>query len=153
GAIRARTDGGQIRIAHVTEPTDLAVGAGAISLAGIEAPVRVSTAMGSITAWLSPLFPGGAASSHAHAGRGHGRGGDRGLHRSVLASGDGDVTVYLPRQLAVTIDAQIEHGGDHHLIADQGLPVEVKYASSVDGTTLHAVAAVNGGGPVLHLET
>jgi TonB family protein len=148
GMIRTHTGGGELRIAHLTEATQLTSGDGAISLAGVDAPVRVSTSSGSITAWLSPRFPANdAAQDDPEATQ-------RARHTSasVLASGQGDVIVYLPRQLAVTIDARIERGSDHRIVADPGLPLEVNYEEAAGGSAVRALATMNGGGPLLHLE-
>ncbi len=89
GAIRARTGGGGIRIARLSGPTNLDSNEGGIFLAGVAAPLHAATAAGSITAWFSPAF------GSAEAG-------------SELSSRQGNIVVYLPREMALTIDALVE---------------------------------------------
>ncbi len=148
GTIRTRTGGGELRIARLTEPTQMTSGDGAISLAEVEAPLRVSTSAGSITAWISPHFPTGDP------GQTDPEAIQRARHQgaSELVSGQGDVIVYLPRQLAVTVDARIERSSDHQIVADPGLPIEMNYEETAGGAAVRVVAAMNGGGPILHLE-
>lgn len=134
GAIRAQTGGGGIRVAQVTAPTELETGAGSIHLMRIAGPVRASTSSGNITAWFasSGKLPGG----------------------SQLVCGQGDIVVFLPRNLAVTIDATIEMAADHRVIADPGLAVNVRSdRTGPRGRTLRAAAELNGGGQVLELRT
>jgi TonB family protein len=143
GAIHARSGGGGVRIAHVAGPTVLDSGDGGIFLADVAAPLHASTATGAITAWLSPQFGGGTLTS-----------GERAV--SELTSGQGDIVVYLPREIAVTIDAQIGQGSDgrsdHRIVADPSLPIKVSYQQDAAGHALRAQAALNGGGRVLHLK-
>ena len=49
--------------------------------------------------------------------------------------------VYLPRQIAVTIDAFVEQG--HRIVADPAFPVKVRAERSAAGNALHAQAAAN----------
>jgi len=144
GAIRAHSGGGGIRIARLAGPTQLASSDGGISLAGVEAPLRVSTATGSITASFSPFFS--ADSERAPGIR-------RPAEISELASGQGDIIVYLPREIAVTIDARIADGSDHRIVADPSLPLRVSYEDSAAGRIVHGTCAVNGGGQVIRLRT
>jgi protein TonB len=145
GNIRTRSGGGGVRIARVAGPTVLDSGDGGVFLADVTAPMHASTSNGTITAWLSPRF-GGAPSTNATV--------------SELTSSQGDIVVYLPREIAVTIDAQIERNSDRstnqnqnrRIVADPSLPLKVAYQPSGADHTLHAQAALNGGGPVLHLK-
>jgi TonB family protein len=157
GAIRAHTGGGGIRIGRLAGPTQLDSSDGRIFLAGVEAPLRASTETGTITAWFSPLFGAPSAVSLSGASA---LVGNRLAHRSPpeehsseLASGDGDIIVYLPRKMAVTIDALVEHGSDHRIVADPSLPLKMSYEDSAAGRALHGEGTLNGGGEVLHLKT
>ena len=40
-----------------------------------------------------------------------------------LDSSDGDIVVYLPRQLPVTIDAQMQMADEHRVIVDPAFPL------------------------------
>jgi TonB family protein len=134
GAIRARTGGGGIRIQHVVAPTELETGGGSILLTQVQAAVRASTGAGTITAWFTS-------------------GGKR-VGASQLESGQGDIVVYLPKELPVTIDATIEPAGEHRIEADPTLPLQVTYLNSgPGGRAVRGKCAVNGGGEVLRLKT
>lgn len=152
GVIRAHTGGGGIRIARLAGPTELNSSDGRIFLAGVEAPLRASTTTGTITAWFSPMF--GEPSALPWSGVAAQP--ERRLHSqarsSELASGEGDIIVYLPREMAVTIDALVEHGSDHRIVADPSLPMKMSYEGTASGRAVHGECALNGGGEVLHLK-
>jgi putative adhesin len=134
GLVRAKTGGGGIRVVRVSGPTHLETGGGSIYLTEVDGAVRASTGTGGITAWfVSPPKQTGACD---------------------LQSGDGDIIVYLPRQLPVTIDAQIQHGNEHRVFADPAFPLRVSYDDASDGSRrVRAEGALNGGGEVLRLRT
>jgi TonB family protein len=144
GAIRARTAGGGVRIDHIAGPTTLDSSDGGIFLAGVQAPLHASTRAGAITASFSPLFGDSAAAAPdpAHAAT-----------FSQLASVQGDIIVYLPPKMALTIDALVEHGSDRRIVADPSLPLRVRYENSANGRVLRGQCDFNGGGRVLHLQT
>jgi hypothetical protein len=134
GLVRAKTGGGGIRVVRVSGPTNLETGGGSIYLTQVDGLVKASTGAGGITAWFvsSPKQPG----------------------TCDLQSGDGDIVVYLPRQLSVTIDAQIQQGNEHHVIADPAFPLKVSYDETSNGShRIRAEGALNGGGEVLRLRT
>jgi putative adhesin len=134
GIVRAQTGGGGIRIVRSIGPTRLDTGSGAIYLTQAENAVRASTGAGGITAWFS-----------------------RGAKLSGpcrLEAGEGDIYVYLPKLLAITVDAQIELGGDHRVIVDPGLPLKVIYGDREEGNNpIRAEGSLNGGGETLVLRT
>lgn len=72
---------------------------------------------------------------------------------SQLASGQGDIIVYLPRMIAVTIDAQVDDASSHRIVADPSLPLRVNYANSAGRRGVHGECDLNGGGEVIHLKT
>ena len=134
GAIRAQTGGGGIRVARLAGPTQLETGDGSIYLTQVQSPVRASTGTGGITAWFVPEAKLASASE--------------------LESGDGDIVVYLPKWLPLTIDAQIQLGDEHHVIADPAFPLKISYVGSEGGArVVHAEGLLNGGGGVLKLRT
>ena len=110
GVVRAKTDGGGIRLSRVSGPTNLQAPDGSIYLTQVDSAVQATTRTGGITAWFV------AASRQANA--------------SEFTSGDGDIVVYLPRDLPVTIDARIQKGTEHHVIADPAFPLKVSYDDS-----------------------
>ncbi len=147
GLVHARSGGGGVHVAHVAGPTVLDSSDGGIFLADVAAPLHASTTTGSITAWFAPQFRGTVGSSGGAANAGAARA------ASELASGSGDIVVYLPREIAMTIDAQIAQGSPHRIVADPALPVKVSYQQASSGHALYALATFNGGGPVVHLKT
>ncbi len=134
GVVRAKTDGGGIRLSRVSGPTNLQAPDGSIYLTQVDSAVQATTRTGGITAWFV------AASRHADA--------------SEFSSGGGDIIVYLPKDLPVTIDARIQKGAEHHVIADPAFPLKVSYEDSSQGTqSVRAQGALNGGGELLKLRT
>ena len=71
---------------------------------------------------------------------------------SQLTSGNGDIIVFLPRNLAADIDAVVESGGERRIEADPALALQIQNRGSGNGP-VRAVGALNGGGPPLKLRT
>lgn len=134
GIVRAKTGGGGIRLSRVSGPTNLNAPDGSIYLTQVDSAVQAATRTGGITAWFV------SASRHADA--------------SEFTSRGGDILVYLPKDLPVTIDARIRDGAGHHVIADPAFPLKLTYDASPAGTrSVHAEGALNGGGELLRLRT
>ena len=134
GVIHARTGGGGIRVVHASGPTELETGAGNVSLMQIESAVRASTGSGGITAWFGPDAKLSSLCS--------------------LEAGEGDIVVYLPKELPITIDALVELGGDHRVIVDPAFPLHMTYGEPDEGSqVVRAEGPLNGGGPRLVLRT
>ncbi len=132
GLVRATTGGGGIRLARISGPSELRTVGGSIYLTQVDNAVKASTDAGGITAWFvtPPKRPGPCE----------------------LDSSDGDIIVHLPRQLPVTIDAQVEMADEHRVIFDPAFPLKVSYADSPKGMrTIRAEGSVNGGGELLRL--
>jgi TonB family protein len=137
GSVRAQTGGGGIRIMYVSGPMEVASNGGSICLTRVANTVHAETSEGTITAWISP-----DASERTHRVRLPGP--------SQLASRTGDIVVFLPRNIAMTIDATVENGGPGRIESDPSLPLNVQ--TRPEGT-VHAVGSLNGGGAVLKLHT
>jgi hypothetical protein len=134
GLVRAKTGGGGIRVVRLSGPTDLQTAGGSIYLTQVDSAVKASASAGGITAWF--IAP------------------PKGSSPCELESNDGDIVVYLPRKLPVTIDAKIQMGDDHRLIVDPAFPLTVSYNDSSDGVRMvRAEGALNGGGEVIRLRT
>ena len=140
GSVRAETGGGGIRIITVSGPMEVESNGGSICLTRVSGAVRAATAGGNIQAWINP-----------EANSNHGTVSLAGV--SQLSSGAGDIVVFLPRNLAATIDAQVESGGPGRIDADPALPLVFQLAGSRAPGPLHATAALNGGGELLKLRT
>jgi len=112
---------------------------GSICLTGVAGAVQAATSGGTITAWINPEAPSGS-----------------GLVRlggaSQLASGTGDIIVYLPRNLAANIDATVANGSERQIEADAALHLTIQGPTNGNGP-VHAVAVLHGGGAPLKLRT
>jgi TonB family protein len=133
GAITARTGGGGIRVLQIRAPAQVKTSAGSIQLLQVGAPVRASTEAGGITAFF---LPGGKLQE-----------------ASELFSERGDIVVYLPRDLSLTIDALVE-GVLHPVVIAPDLPLDLRYLESdTPRRALRARGHLNGGGQPLRLRT
>jgi DUF4097 and DUF4098 domain-containing protein YvlB len=125
GMVTARNSGGPIRVG-AANGVRCETAAGAIRLMNISGSLRATTAVGNIIAQLIAGPP---------------------LSESFLTTGGGDITVYLPSNLGVTIRAQTDAGGRGHRIVSDFPDVVVKTL----GSLTQAEGQINGGGPVLRL--
>ncbi len=107
GSVRAQTGGGGIRIMYVSGPMEVESSAGSICLTRVAGTVRAATAGGSIRAWINPDTPSSGGTVHL-------------AGVSQLTSGNGDIVVFLPRNLAADIEATVESGGERRIDADPG---------------------------------
>ena len=139
GSVHAQTGGGGIRIMYVSGPMQVESSGGSICLTRVADAVQAATSGGTITAWINP---------EATSGNGIVRLGGA----SQLTSGNGDIIVFLPRNLAATIDAQVTAGGERHIEADPALPLKIQGPSNGVGP-VHALAILHGGGAPLRLRT
>jgi TonB family protein len=157
GSVRAQTGGGGIRIMYVAGPMEVESSGGSICLTRVAGAVQAATADGSITAWINPSsgpdssggdgsnsLPG-SASAHPATVQLAGA--------SQLASGNGDIVVFLPRNLAVNIDALVAKGGEHRIEADPALHLNFQTSESNGAGPVHAIGVLNGGGIPLKLRT
>src|SRR5579863_5831820 len=140
GSVRAQTGGGGIRVMYVSGPMEVESSAGSICLTRVAGAVRAATAGGTITAWINPDSPTENGAVHL-------------AGASQLSSGDGDIVVFLPRNLAANIEAFVESGGARHIEADPALHLTFDPPVNRNAGPLHAVTALNGGGPLLKLRT
>src|SRR5882762_1584829 len=139
GSVRAQTGGGGIRMMYVSGPIELESSSGSICLTRVAGALQAATSGGTITAWINPDAPSGGGNVHL-------------AGASQLASGNGDIIVFLPRNLAATIDATVANGGEHHIEADPALHLTMQASTNGSGP-LHAMAVLNGGGAPLKLRT
>lgn len=139
GSVRAQTGGGGIHVIYVSGPIEVESNGGSICVTGASGAVQAATSGGSITAWINPGVPG-----------------EKGMVRleapSQLASGTGDLIVYLPRNLAANIDALVAGGTGQHIEADPALHLTMQGPPSGLGQ-VRAMGVLNGGGVPLKLRT
>ncbi|PYT19433.1 MAG: hypothetical protein DMG59_00535 [Acidobacteria bacterium] len=105
--------------------------AGTIRVKTSSGPMRISTAMGSILAEL-------LAGTH--------------LEDSSLVAGAGDITVLIPSNLALSVMARNDSGGNPHGILSDFSEVRAK-SFGFSRAPLVAEGSINGGGPVLRINT
>jgi DUF4097 and DUF4098 domain-containing protein YvlB len=160
GPVRASTAGGGIRIGRAGGPVTVSTAGG---------PIDVGEALGLVTAKNSagPIQVGAAAGVRCESASGAIRlsnvsGSLRAstafgnivarinagpLTDSFLTTGAGDITVYVPSNLAVTIRAHMEAMGNLHKIISDFPGIVVRS----QGSLVEAEGALNGGGPVIQL--
>ncbi len=132
GGVQAETAGGNIRLQGAQGRVVAQTAGGSIDLLEVASTVRASTAAGRIMAEFN--------------------GTGRTLGPSELESSVGDVYVYLPPNLAITIDASIQTAAGHGIHTDFPLEVQGDKGDYVP-TTLRCHGALNGGGEVLRIRT
>src|SRR5260370_28903712 len=128
-----------MRVMYVSGPMELESSSGSICWTGVAGALQAATSGGTITAWLNPDPPWGG-------------GNVRLAGASQLASGNGDIIVYLPRNLAANIDATVTNGGERRIEADPALHLTIQPSPNGPGP-IHAMAVLNGGGAPLKLKT
>jgi TonB family protein len=137
GSVHAETGGGGIRVISVAGPMEVASTGGSICLTRVANRIHAETGEGTITAWINP-----EASHNTRLVRLPGP--------SQLASHTGDIIVFLPRNIAMTIDATVENGGLSRIEADPALPLDIQ---AQPNGPVHVMASLNGGGELLKLHT
>jgi DUF4097 and DUF4098 domain-containing protein YvlB len=133
GSVRAETAGGSIWCQGARGHVQVETAGGSIDLFDIQGAVRASTAAGRILAQIGSTRKGFGASE--------------------LESSMGDVQVYLPAEVALTIDAAIEMAAGHQIVSD--FPQVVIQGTDEDDPEreIHGRGELNGGGEVLRLRT
>jgi hypothetical protein len=125
GAVRASTAGGGIEILEAKGTIQAHTFGGPIQIGGSRG-VHCESASGSITA----QFPSGP-----------------GLMDSFLSTGSGDITVWIPSNVRVSIRAQNDGSANVGSVVSEFPGLRVTPA----GATVLAELAINGGGPLLQL--
>src|ERR1700682_878930 len=139
GSVHAQTGGGGIRIMYVSGPMEVESSAGSICLTRVAGTVRAAPPGATITAWINPDPPSSWQTVHL-----------AGL--SQLSSGNGDIVVFLPRNLAANIEAVVDSGGENRIEADPALALTMQTPNRVNGP-VRATGVLNGGGAPLKLRT
>ena len=129
GTVVADTRGGSIQIGSA-RGVKAESAQGAVRLRGMSGPMNVSTAMGNI---MAELLSGMT------------------LQDSSLMAGSGDITVMIPSNLRISVMAASDSGGTPHIVSDLS---EVRgEAFGFSRTPAMVTGAINGGGPVLRINT
>ena len=133
GEIVVEKAGGVVTLRNMAGPVNVGSaagvrcdsGSGGIRVANIAGPMRVATSIGSITANLL---------------------GSK-ISDSYLATGNGDITVLIPSNVGVTIQAQNSMADTVRRIVSDFSAIQPRR----QGTRVVAAGAVNGGGPLLQI--
>jgi hypothetical protein len=126
GLVAAETGAGSIRV-RLAKGVRCESGSGSIQLQAVFGSLRAATGMGSIIAELVAGKP---------------------LEDSVLSTASGDITVVIPSNFMVTIQAISNPPGLQKIISD--FP-EIQAGVHSHGGRAEAQGALNGGGPLLRL--
>ena len=137
GSVHAETGGGGVRVMYVSGPMEVETSGGGICLTRVSNVVRAATGNGTITAWITPESGDGSRPVRLPG-------------PSQLSSGSGDIIVFLPRNLAATIEASVENGGPDRIEADSALGLNM---DTRDAGPSRASGALNGGGALLKLRS
>jgi DUF4097 and DUF4098 domain-containing protein YvlB len=163
GVVHAATGGGNIRIDHAGGAVFARTGGGLIQVQQAEGAVNAESSGGAIQVdaangvrcesaggAIRLRNVGGALHASANSGNilaqlvaGHP------FADSLLSTNAGDITVFIPSNLALTIQATNESGGSGRIISDFA-QVRTQTGAQPVGPAV-AEGALNGGGPVLRV--
>ena len=150
GRVKATTGGGSIDLGEVGGPVDIESGAGSIRLASANGRVEAQTGGGSIQLDR-------ATSVRAETGAG-------GIIVKLVSSSDvrtnstletsaGDITVYLAKDIPITVRAAIDMASGHTIRSEFGDIHVSNQGNSPWPRSVSAEGNLNGGGPVLKVRT
>ena len=150
GELRAATAGGSVEIGDVGGGATLETSGGSIRLLSAKGVVRATTSGGGIR--LNGLTHGVIAKNAAGtiyvefiATKGS-------FTESHLETSVGDVIVYLPPDLPLTVRASIDAAMGHHMVTDFS-DVKVTQEGGEWAREIYGQGAINGGGPLLKIST
>lgn len=133
GGVKAETGGGTIDLDDVGGPSQIETKGGKIKVGVIHGGLRAETGSGPIFATLAP--------------------GVKGFTDSRLETTVGDIIVYVPEGLGVTIRAAVDTArGDGIRSEFRELKI-VRPKENFGAREMYAEGNLNGGGPVLHVHT
>ena len=151
GPVTAETDGGQIQLGQCGSSVRADSAAGSIHLDGARGRVQAQTGGGSIDL----LQVMGAVQAQTSMGNilaqidaGH-----EAFSASSLRSIMGDVHVFVPPDLPLTVNALIENGIGHAIASDFPLTMRRQSPGDLGLGFVQGVGALAGGGPPLSLRT
>jgi hypothetical protein len=150
GPVRAQTDGGQIQIGQCQASVKAETAGGNIRLHGARGMVVAQTAGGSIDLFRveGPVRAESAAGpilAEFNANL-------TSFEASQLQTAVGDVKVFLPPNLPLTINAAIQQAFGRKIVSD--FPIQIQgNQETFRQRSLHAEGELNGGGKVLRINT
>lgn len=151
GDLRASTGGGNIEVGNVSGRMDVETGGGSIRLTGVNGPIKAQTGSGTIhcIGSSSVRLETGAGGITAEFMTMNGKFSD-----SALETGVGDIVVYLPSDLKVSVHATIDVATSKDAIRSDLPGIRIQSEGNDYGPReMFAEGNLNGGGPVLKLHT
>src|SRR5579864_6425147 len=129
GTVTAESSAGGIQV-NAANGVRCESAAGTIRLRNVGGALRASTAVGSI---LAELLSGNR------------------IQESTLSTNAGDITVFIASTVPLTVLARNDSGGQTGRIISDFPEIRVKPGSQAGASPVLAEGALNGGGPVLHI--
>jgi len=149
GSLRAESGGGDLDIGDVGGPASVETGGGGIRIASAKGDVRAETGGGNIN--LMGLSRGVNASSGAGSITAEFVGAG-GISESRIETSVGNIRVLIPQGLRMTVQALVDSGQERSI--DTDFPeLKVKMEDGWGPREIYANGTINGGGPVLKLNT
>jgi len=151
GNFQASTGGGNVRVGEVTGSVRVDAGAGSVRVAGAGGREEVTTGGGNVELFKVAQgakvdTPSGSITVQFTAVPGA-------FTESSLHTGSGDVLVFLPDELRVTVHASSDMAPGYGIRSDlPGIRIS-KQGSSIGPRSMWAEGALNGGGPLLRIRT
>jgi DUF4097 and DUF4098 domain-containing protein YvlB len=149
GDLEAQTGGDNIIVGDVTGRAELETGGGSIRLASARGPVRAETGGGSLE--LRGLAQGVEAETGAGTITAEFVG--REMRDSRLETAAGDIHVYLPSDMKVTVSASIDMADGHEIRSDFSELRVINEGGDYGPKESWCKGSLNGGGPRLNVHT
>jgi hypothetical protein len=125
GAVRANTGAGSVKVRSAAS-VDVVSGSGQIQLQSVSGGMQAATAMGGIIVEVA----------------------GKQVQDSLLSTQSGDITVYIPSNAAVTVEAVNASPGGNRIVSEFS---EVRPRLAGGNMRSEAQGAINGGGAILRL--
>lgn len=151
GDLKAQTGGGNITIGSVNGQAYLETGGGSIRLGSANGPVRASTGGGSVE--LYKMSHGAHVETGAGGITAEFIGTGPNFSDSRLETAAGDIRVYLPANLPVTVQAAIDVANGHSIRTDFSEFKITSEGQDYGPKEQYCEGKLNGGGPTLHVHT
>lgn len=150
GDLQAETNGGSVSLGDVAGAVTVESGGGGVNLAGAQGRVRVATGGGSVQ--LYGLAQGAQVETGAGNIMAEFISSKSGFSESSLHTAAGDVTVYLPPTLSLTVRASSDMASNRPIKSD--FPeVQIHQDAGYGPKSAWAEGSINGGGPLLRVRT
>lgn len=148
GTLKVNTGGGNIEIGDAGAAVIAGTGGGEIRLRSAGGQVRAETGGGNLQLWgvsggISTETGSGSITVELVNGR---------FRDSTIETGSGDIVVYLPADLKVTVRAAVEFCNGRGITSDFS-ELNVHTEGGQYGHEVYADGSLNGGGPLLKIRT